>query len=473
MLPARLTLALLVVALLPGIARAQTPSSESAAEQDADASPTLSLDQLLGRAEESNPGLGRRSAAIRSAEATLLEARLSPFFQFEAQAAVTVAPEARGTPIFSPDSQLPIGNAWRPVVGAGIQGVIPLSVSKLRDVRRAARAGVRASRADRERIRQQLAYDVRRAYFGLSLALDLQQMVREVRGKLHRAVTHMEEQLEEEDADVDELDLFKLRRTVAEVDARASEAVRLEETARAALTALTGVERFSIPDCPLEPVAFTAEPVAHYVARALGERPESAMLQAAMDARRAALSLGRAGFTPDVGIALFARRTYGPGVTDQDNPFVQNSANARNLGGALVARWSLDFAGDTARYRRAQAQLAETRLGREEARRGMSLEVREAYSRMADAQRREQAWGAARRDGRRWFLTASQGYQVGAVETRDLVDAVKGYLTARLEHLRAILDLNTALASLERVTGVTLLERGRWESCDPEPLPAE
>jgi len=193
------------------------------------------------------------------------------------------------------------------------------------------------------------------------------------------------------------------------------------------------------------------------------------MLEAAVAARRAAVSLGRAGFTPDVGLAFFARRAYGPGVTDQDNPFVPNPANARSLGGALVARWSLDFAGDTARLRRAQAQLQEARLAREEARRGMTLEVRQAYAQLADAQRRQLAWGAARRDGRRWFLTATQGYQVGAVETRDLVDAVKGYLTARFEHLKSILDLNTALAALERVTGVTLVPAQRWESCGPDP----
>ena len=453
------TLALAVTLAMTSMAQAQSEAAPDA--------PTLDLQALVERAERSNPGIEGREAAIRSAEATLLEARLSPFFQITATAAFTYAPEARGNPIFSPDSQLPLGNRWRPVASAGVEGVVPLSLTKLRDARRAARAGVRASRADRERVRERLRYDVRRAYFGLSMALDLEQMVGEIRGKLQRAVTQLERQVADEDPDADELDLFKLRRTVAEVDARASEATRLEETARAALTALTGAEHFQVPDCPLEPVSFAPEPVEHYVSRALGERPESTMLDAAMAARRAAVSLGRAGFTPDIGLAYFARRAYGPGVTDQDNPFVSNPANARSVGGALVARWSLDFAGDTARLRRAQAQLAETGLAREEARRGMTLEVREAYSRLTDAQRREVAWGAARRDGRRWFMTAIQGYQVGAVETSDLVDAVKGYLTARFEHVNSILDLNTALASLERVTGTTLVPAGGWESCAP------
>ena len=60
-----------------------------------------------------------------------------------------------------------------------------------------------------------------------------------------------------------------------------------------------------------------------------------------------------------------------------------------------------------------------------------------------------------------WFIAAGQGRDVGTVEMRDLVDAVRAYFTARYSHLQAIHDLNVALANLERTSGSPVTQR--WE----------
>ena len=185
------------------------------------------------------------------------------------------------------------------------------------------------------------------------------------------------------------------------------------------------------------------------------------MLEAAVRARQASLDVAEAGFFPDIGLVYRFGTTYAPGITDQTNPFVIDQANYTSLQAGIVLRWSLDLWGNAYRVDRQAALLDDTRHRSREAARGIELEAAEAYEAVQAARRQVESWGRGRRASRRWFIAAAQGRDVGTVETRDLVDAVRSYFTNRYGHLQAIHDLNTALANLERTTGDRIVDR--WE----------
>ncbi len=422
----------------------------------------MNLAAFTKAAERSYPGLRAARARIDAAGAQLDEAWVSPFFQSTITAGVSIAPEVRGSPIFSPDPQLPISNSWQPILGFQIEGAIPLwTFGKLPAARDAARAGIYAAQADRDRVRAQLRHDVRRAYFALALALDLQQMLGEGLPPLRRAAERLEQQLADGDRDVTEMDRYRLATALAEVEAREADVRRIEGTARGALRTLTGVRAFRIPDCPLEPVEADLAPLRRYVADAHERRPEVRMLQAAVRARQASVDATEAGFFPDFGIAYRFSVTWAPGITDQTNPFVVDPANYTSVAAGFVMRWSLDLWGNAYRLNRESALLSDTRERSQEAHRGIQLEVTEAFEAVRAARSQVETWGRGRREARAWFISAAQGRDVGTVETRDLVDAVRAYFTARYSHLQAIHDLNIATSNLERTSGRTIVEG--WE----------
>ncbi len=452
------------VLVLPLVAAADPPDDEPAsAEVPAQPEPPITdLAALTKVAERSYPGLRAARARIRAAQAQLDEAWVSPFFQSTVTAGASIAPQVRGSPIYSPDEQVPLTNPWAPILGVQVEGAIPLwTFGKLPAARDAARAGIRAAQADQARTRAQLRYDVRRAYFALQLALDLQQMVDEALPQVRSAATHIDEQLAEGDTEVSELDRWRMQATLAEVEARAADVERLESTARAALRTLTGLERVRVPECPSEPVEVDLEPLDHYVHQAREDRPEVRMLEAAVSAREAAVRVAQAGFFPDFGIAYRIGQTWAPGITNQTNPFIIDPANYTTVQAGFVMRWSLDLWGNAYRLDRASAQLDDTREQSELAVRGIGLEVSEAYAAVQSALRQVESWGRGLRETRAWFIAAAQGREVGTVEPRDLVEAVRAYLTARYSHLNAIHDLNTAAANLERTSGTRVVQR--WE----------
>ncbi|MBX3274171.1 MAG: TolC family protein [Sandaracinaceae bacterium] len=440
-------------------------STESGAEPGTEAAAEPRLMNLAAcerAAERSWPGVRAARARLRAAQAQLDEAWVSPFFQSFVTAGVALAPEVRGSPIFSPDPQLPVDNPWQPVLGFNLEGAVPLwTFGKLPAARDAARAGIRAAQADRQRVRDQLRYDVRRAYFSLQLALDLRQMLDEALPQIRDHAARLEQQLADGEGEVTELDQYRLEAALAEIEAREADAERLLASTRAALSILTGVREIRIPDCPSEAVSVELRPRGFYTRRARRDRPEVRMLEAAVRARQAGLDFAEAGFFPDLALVYRFSTTYAPGITDQTNPFVIDQANYTTISAGLVLRWSLDLWGNAYRVDRASAELADTMERSREAHRGIELEVTDAYESARAAERQVQSWGRGRRAARRWFIAAGQARDVGVIETRELVDAARAYLTARFSHLSAIHAYNSALANLERSSGGRVTQA--WE----------
>ena len=144
-------------------------------------------------------------------------------------------------------------------------------------------------------------------------------------------------------------------------------------------------------------------------------------------------------------------------------------ANYSSLGASLLARWPLDIVGAYYRTRRAEEELAQATAQAESARDGIAIEVSTLAAEITDATAREAAWHRGQRESRAWFVAAAQGYEVGAVEPKDLVDALRAYFTARFNHLQAIHDRNVGFAKLERATGRPLLEPSAWApTCDAD-----
>lgn len=459
-----LIIAALAWALFGQAARAQ-PAAEARVNPEQGA---LSLPELLNAARRHYPSIQASDHAIEAARAQLREAEVSPFMQFRAEGAFTVVPDAGGTPVFSNDSQLNLEDQWGPAAGVHVRGALPLyTFGKIRNVRRAARQGVRAASAQRRLTIAELELDVRRAYFALQLALDVEQMLREGLGKLEQAAERLEERLEQDDPDVDPMDRYRMQAAIADVRGRASQAELLRNSSEAVLATLTGVSEIRIPECPSIPLVFELGPITSYVEELEGVRPEAQMLESAVAAREAQLAIERARFLPDIALALEAGVTYAPGRVDVSNPFIHDGGNTQTLGGALVARWNLDLWGTNLRVRRRRAELQQTRAQRRLALSGMELEVREAFERLRDAQRREEAYEEGERATRRWFIAALQAYQVGTLEPKQLIDAVTAYFTNRFNHLQSVHDFNVAAARLDKASGARLVDSGRWgSSCE-------
>ncbi|MGB8221421.1 MAG: TolC family protein [Polyangiales bacterium] len=427
------------------------------------------LDEYTRAAILHYPGLKANASDIDAAQARLDEARLSPFFQFQGEASFYLRPGARGTPTFSPDPQIPWSNRWGPGGEVNLEGGIPLyTFGKYRAGKKAAAAGITSAEYERDRTVARVVFDVRRAYFGTELSLDLQAMISEAKGKLRNAVDKLAARLEADDPRAKQNDYWRLFSALSNVESRESEALHLEASARAALEILSGLAPAIVPECPLEPVRSEILELGEHIDRALENRPELHQLEAAKSARDANLTVKRAGYLPDIILALRATFARTPGVTDINNPFIIDRGNYAGAFAGIVARWKLDFAGTNARVKAAKAEIASLKAKTEEAQQGIEMEVTDLFEQLQDAKRRLASWQRSESESRKWFVSAGQGYEVGTTEARELVDAIQAYFSARSKRLMATAEYNLAIAGLEKATNMPLVSERDWRPSDCE-----
>jgi outer membrane protein TolC len=462
------TLAMLAVAGVV-VAQEAAPQGEPVDEEAPVTGRVYHVDEFTRAAILRYPGIKANEADIAAAQARLNEARLSPYFQWEGTARFFVAPGARGTPIFSPDPQIPFGNRWGPGGEVGIQAGIPIyTFGKLRGVKDAARAGIKSAEHERDKTLNRVVFDVRRAYFGVQLSLDLQAMISEAKDKLRDTVEKLRARLEADDPRAKQADFFRLAAALSEVESRESEALRLEGSARQALEILTGLKPAIVPECALEAVQSDVIELGDQVDNALENRPEMHQLGAARSARDANLKIKRAGYLPDIILALAASFARTPGITDIENPFVIDRGNFRGAFAGLVAKWSLDFAGTNARVKAAKAEIQSLKSKTAEAEQGIEIEVTTIYEHLQDAKRRLASWTRSEREARKWFISSAQGYEVGTMDSREYVDSITAYFKARSNRLMATAEYNLAIAGLEKTTAVPLLPEKGWRPADCE-----
>ena len=74
-------------------------------------------------------------------------------------------------------------------------------------------------------------------------------------------------------------------------------------------------------------------------------------------------------------------------------------------------------------------------------------------TRLIRAKNREEAWGRAEDKGKQWIATVQDSIDLGTADERGLLEPLRVWGNARINHLQALMDLNVALADLARVSG--------------------
>jgi outer membrane protein TolC len=420
-----------------------------------------SLRECLALADRNHPNLWAARARLAFAHGQLDEAKWLPWMQVGADVTAGILPRLGGTAFYN---ETPISLRNQPFLGLAdpqpflqfsVGGVLPLwTFGKISAGREAAEANVRLNEWEVEKLRQQMRMDVRRAYFGLMLARDAQYLLDEIISLLDKSIANMKKKLSKGEAGIEEVDRLRLELYREETLARSGEPKRGETYAIAALRFLTGVQTaFDIPDEPLKRPTKVLGPVVQYLTAARLHRGEVNQARSGVVARRALVDLARARLYPDIGIGYRVSYGVAPSATIQNTAWVGDPFNYFGYGFAVGARWNLDLLPQSARVAQAEAQLDEARAFERLALGGVAVEVENAYGIAVEAKTREEYWDKAEHRTRQWISTTQDSIDLGTKDERALLEPLRAYFNARVNHLYALMDFSVALSDLSRATG--------------------
>ncbi len=414
----------------------------------------MTLQACIERALAVNPEVKGAAFDVQTAEARLGEVKASRFVpKFEMTQYFGPSPAAHGD-VFTARSDWKSLSVFERTEFEILQ---PLYTSgKWSAARDAAVAGVAVQSAGVDRRRAEVVLRVKELYYGLLLAKQLYDAAAESQSELKEARTRLMEKIEGESEEVSYNDLYKLDTFGFKVDQglhRVEKEMALARSAFKALLGLAPADSFDVAGEGLEQEAVTIEPLEVYVARALKDRPEIRQLAAGIEARRAQVSVARSDYYPQVFIAGGGKLGYAPNRDRQTGPFVRDDFNVRQAGAVIGLRQSLSFGMTRSRVAAAQAEYQKTLATEKAARDGIALEVERAYRDLAEAGANVESGERALKASRSLMVATRDAFNAGLGESKEMVDAFKGYGEMRVEYFRAIFEYNRAAAQLDRVTG--------------------
>jgi outer membrane protein TolC len=414
---------------------------------------TVSLRECLQMAERNYPKVHEARAKAGKKKAEQWEAYTAPFSKFTLTSGVGLAPTVRGTPVFSPNSDVSLTSSMALAWQVAIDGVLPLwTFGKITNLWDAAAAGVQVGEHEIKKAENEVALSVREAYYGTQLARDALALIDEASRRIDKYLTLLEANVASGKGD--DIELLKVKMYREELTARRSEVLKKQRMALAGLTFLTGAQHpVDVEDQPLQRARHRLGPLAHYLSAARLFRPEVNMARAGVLARRAQVEMARSEYYPDVGLALSYRWVRAQEVTDQRNPFAKDAGNSVGYGFALAMKWELDFLPQVARVAKAQADLEEMRATERYALGGVAVEVETAFAEAEDAERRLDAYSRAAGYAKQWLIKVQQGIDVGVMDNEDIVDPAKEWALRRFSQMSATFDYNIAVAKLALATG--------------------
>jgi TolC family type I secretion outer membrane protein len=308
-----------------------------------------------------------------------------------------------------------------------------------------ARAGVRFSAFELERVREVVVLNVRQSYLQLVQAQRLTAVAdaQVARAELNlRSARGFFDVGTKPKSDVTRAEVELANARVAQI--RARNLVQLAQVTLANALGLPATTPIQVQDIlAYEPIALDREALR---TEALGNRPELAQALARIEAARAQVSGARARYFPD----LAATGSIG-GVADEPtvNIFTQDTWS---IGASL--QWNL-FEGffTKHRIRETESLLNAARANYDSLELQVRLDVEQTYIAVVEAAERIGATDVAIESARENLRLAQGRYDAGVGTILDLTEAQLSLTNAEADQVRALTDHKLALAALDRAVG--------------------
>ena len=436
------------------------------------------LSELIARVNATYPGVIAAHENVESADAQLSQATRLWWPTGSLTFGITGSPEVRcidpvtGKPwTQGGDSTRALSNCIRTDVvdlrsgeqvlpyhgvafNLGINLIQPLyTFGKIEAARSAAKAGLDVARAQVDKDRADVTFNVTRAYWLLKWARAAEATLDDGMQRLRDWIKKINDEIDKGKTTYTENDLVRLKLALDTAELTGLDVAKAKDLGLSGLRMLTDDPDADIDDNELDIADLGSEPLSFFEDAASTHRVEARMLSAGTQAMHANKNLQLANLLPDLGLAFSFTYAYAQSVDDPQNAFM-NHPNALGAGLSLVLRYNLDVAERLATRSRAAADERAFIARRKQALGGIYIEIENAWLDARAARRRAELLGHSEKVARGWYNAVDQNLQVGVAESRDLVDAARSYFELRMQHLKSIMDLNMAMATLKQTAGV-------------------
>jgi len=434
-------------------------TSTALAEDSARTTLVLDLPACIRTALQAAPEIGEAQADLAMTSSKLEEAKSYRYPQIELKALLGPAPGAKKEDLFpqvNTDSSFKLRETtW--FTSTDLLVIQPLwTFGKISENMKAATHGMEVDKARKQQKGNEVALEVKKYYYSILLALELQNVISELQDYLKQGKEKVQQLIDNESDSGDPMDLCKIDAYAGEVNKYMEEAQKGELLAKAALKARLGLsdtvdlalatQRLEVPDEALPALPGVVE-------KARLQRPEFKQLAEGIAARTALVEAAKANYYPDVFLAGMLSWAYADKRDRIDNPYISDTFQHAYGGVVLGLKWKIDFGITGARIAGEQAQLNRLSSTKQYADSYIPLQVQKGWLEMQEALHNVSITRNAFQSAKKWGAAALANFDFGIGNPRDVFDAVGIYGKMKAAHYQSIYDYHIAKANLEYATG--------------------
>jgi outer membrane protein len=444
--------------LILGLVILLAPLGAGAAEP-----PVKTLPELIKMALKFSPEVKASKSEVNLAQEQKNEVHGYRFPQLDATVMGGVIPKARlpVTPVGGPGSELFYPDPKDKLHGVAIFGRMDFSVvqplytfGKIAYREEAAARNIKVKEAGVDSKKGEVIYQVSQAYYGLILAEQGKEAVKDARTYLSDTRERITRMLNINSPNVKESDRYRLASYEGALDKFAAQADEGSKVAYKALMALTNSQQdFRVPQDLPSPSAPPAT-LDYYVRQAVELRPEFTQLKEGLVARQLLVDAAKADRYPSFFLAVVGQLAgAGPGRRYNPDPYVVDYFNDNGALPFVGARWHFDFGIMKAKIGQAQAELNQLKYTERTALMGIPVEVAQDYGKVQESYKGSVGMEKAYVNARRWLVTSFSNFDMGLGKMDDIFQAFERYGSFRGDYLQALYDYNLAVAKLDKDTG--------------------
>jgi outer membrane protein TolC len=321
---------------------------------------------------------------------------------------------------------------------------------------RAARQGLLAREAATEKARHAVIFAVKELYYNLLLSHQIKTLLDDSQENFTQALETVEERLENDEGNVTEQDLLRLRIGVESVQTEQATIARAIGVTRSALKRQLRLSRqtpFELSSTELDLVQVDLKPLDAYLSQADRYRPEIVQVEAGLAAHQARLEAARSQYYPSVFLAGGFEYSVAPNREDQDSPFAKDYNFFNGPGIALGLRWQLDFWQTRAQVAERAAQVQQMTAQKDSALSGIALDIERRYLEVQEFQQKVESAQESRKAARALLVTTLANFQLGVGEGKDVFEGLGLYTRIVGDYFKILRDFNIAAARLTQATG--------------------
>jgi len=416
----------------------------------------LNLSTAIQRLLSDNNEIKAHRFKIYSAEAKIKEANSHRYPSFTASFDIAPTPKVTGNYHATEKDWDTWGSSFR----LGARLIQPISTFGLIDAYlEAANSNLGMELGKFELKKNELIFLIKKYYYSYQLAYDLVNIAEDGKKKFEEAIKTSDELIEKRK--IKREDVYQLQIAYSVFMTKYLEAYRKKDLAYQAIKWLLNVPDnidLKLEEPSIIPEDFNIDDENKYLLISTTNRPEFKILDSGLNALNSLLKVEERKRYPIFYTSLFANISRANVIEDQNSRFLYDPYNAMGAGIVFGLKFNLDWWKNDPLIYQARAQYDFFNYDKMYKNQALLIELRKVYREALDSKKALDYAMDGERYANRWNFNATLAYTLGNIGAKEMLDAIKAVLEAKLLFNMAIFDYNLAIANLSKVCGEELLK---------------